>query len=180
MYMYMFQWSRDLKYTSLLEKCPHFGGKWRRELYYDNSKAAQGKNLAAGSIAAGSVAVAASVTHIASDGCVAFQLLLTCLYVLVEEVNLSLEEMNPGSILVINDRGIPLGVSTAIQRLSIELDLQLLDVGDCLVQLVSGYVQLYQEETALRGQSLGYREEGTPLIRTPQNGTLIGTIRIPQ
>lgn len=94
-------------------------------------------------------------------------------------MDLSLEEMNPGSILVINDRGIPLGVSPAIQRLSIELDLQLLDVSDCLVQLVSGYVEFYQEEAALRGQSLGYREEGTPLIRTPQNRTLIGTIRTP-
>ena len=73
-------------------------------------------------------------------------------------MNQCLEEVDPRSILVVNGRGIPLRVPTAIQRLSVELDLYVLDVCDCLVQLVGGCVELNEEKTAFCGERLTWQE----------------------
>ena len=67
-------------------------------------------------------------------------------------MNLSLAEMDAGTVLVVDDRGVPLVVSTAVQRLSVQSELDVVDVCDGLVQLVGGDVELYEEKTALCGQ----------------------------
>lgn len=64
-------------------------------------------------------------------------------------MDLSLEEVDPGTILVVNDGRIPLVFPSAIERLSVEFDLDVVDVCDCLLQLVGGNVELNEEKTAL-------------------------------
>ena len=58
----------------------------------------------------------------------------------MQQVDLGLEEVYPGTILVVSDRSFPLVVPAAIEGLSIESDLEMVDVGGCPLQLVSGNV----------------------------------------
>ena len=63
-------------------------------------------------------------------------------------MDLCLEEVDSGTILVVSDGGIPLVFPSAIEKLSVELDLDVVDVCDCLLQLVGGDVELNEEKTA--------------------------------
>lgn len=63
-------------------------------------------------------------------------------------MDLSLEEVDSGTILVVSDRGVPLVFPSAIERLSVELDFDVVDVCDCLLQLVGGNVELNEKKTA--------------------------------
>ena len=67
-------------------------------------------------------------SHVASSGCIALQLFLASLHILVEQMHLRLEEMEAGPILVVSGRGIPLCVSATVQRLPIQFGLHVVDV----------------------------------------------------